>query len=191
VVARSGDHHRRRRIDTGSVRLLQRALWQDWLVCFVLDLSRVTFFGSAGLRALEGAVIRACAEHRRIGIVSAARSVLRPLRIFDIDTHVGIYPILAAALREVPLSPPPTVAIPGVGPPALSDSTSPEGRHMPNRVWVSPDAGPIPCERCGRDTLYVARVVSGEGTLLGRVMVCTSCRPDRRAHRLAGHRRDL
>jgi anti-anti-sigma factor len=101
-------------IDTGSVRLLQRALWQDWPACLVLDLSRVTFFGSAGLRALEGAVNRACAEHRRIGIVSATRSVLRPLRIFGIDTHVGIYPILADALREVPLSPPPTAAIPGV-----------------------------------------------------------------------------
>ncbi|MEV6828247.1 hypothetical protein [Amycolatopsis sp. NPDC051102] len=56
---------------------------------------------------------RACAEHRRIEIVSAARSVLRPLRIFGIDTHAGIYPILADALREIPLSPPPTAAIPG------------------------------------------------------------------------------
>lgn len=54
---------------------------------------------------------------------------------------------------------------------------------MPNRVLVSPDTSPIPGEGCGRDTLYVARVVSGEGTLLGRVMVCTSCWQDRPAHR--------
>ncbi|KDN21887.1 hypothetical protein DV20_13285 [Amycolatopsis rifamycinica] len=54
---------------------------------------------------------------------------------------------------------------------------------MPNRVMISPDTSPIPCERCGRDTLYVARLVSGEGTLLGQVMVCTSCRQDRRAQR--------
>ncbi|WP_410586271.1 STAS domain-containing protein [Amycolatopsis sp. lyj-23] len=100
-------------IDTGSVRLLQRALWQDSPACLVLELSRVTFLGSAGLRALAGAASRARAEHRRIGIVSTTRAVLRPLRIFGIDTHVAVYPILADALREVPLSPPPTAAIPG------------------------------------------------------------------------------
>jgi anti-sigma B factor antagonist len=94
-------------IDTGSVRLLQRELWQDWPACLVLDLSGVTFFGSAGLRAMEGAVSRACAERRRLAIVSAARAVVRPLRIFGIDTRVGVYPILADALREVRLSPPP------------------------------------------------------------------------------------
>ncbi|GHG41783.1 hypothetical protein GCM10017567_74400 [Amycolatopsis bullii] len=97
-------------IDTGSVRLLQRALWQDLPAGLVLDLSGVTFFGSAGVRAIEGAVGRARAERRRIGIVAAARPVLRPLRIFGVDTRVGIYPILADALREVPLSPPPPAA---------------------------------------------------------------------------------
>jgi anti-sigma B factor antagonist len=100
-------------IDTGSVRLLQRALWQDWPACLVLDLSRVTFFGSAGVRALDGAADRARAEHRRIGIVSSTRAVLRPLRIFGIDTRVRVYPILADALREVPLSPPPPAVVPG------------------------------------------------------------------------------
>ena len=96
-------------IDTGSVRLLQRALWQDLPACLVLDLTGVTFFGSAGVRAIEGAVSRARAERRRIGIVSAAHQVLRPLRIFGIDARVGVFPILADALREVPLSPPPPV----------------------------------------------------------------------------------
>ncbi|SFW86950.1 STAS domain-containing protein [Amycolatopsis australiensis] len=94
-------------IDTGSVRLLQRALWQDLPAGLVLDLSRVTFLGAAGLRAIEGVVTRARAERRRIGIVAAARPVLRPLRIFGVDTLVVVYPILADALREVPLSPPP------------------------------------------------------------------------------------
>ncbi len=98
-------------IDTASVRLLQRALWQDLAACLVLDLSGVTFFGSAGLRALEGAVSRAFAERRRIGVVSASRPVLRPLRVFGIDTRVGVYPILADALREVPLSPSPPAGI--------------------------------------------------------------------------------
>ncbi|WP_063607803.1 STAS domain-containing protein [Amycolatopsis rifamycinica] len=94
-------------IDTGSVGLLQQALWQDLPAGLVLDLSGVTFFGSAGLRAIEVAVSRARAERRRIGIVAAARPVLRPLRIFGVDAWVGVYPILADALREVPLSPPP------------------------------------------------------------------------------------
>ncbi len=108
IIAAAGE------IDTASVRLLQQALPQDLPACLVLDLSRVTFLGSAGLRAIEGAVDRARAEHRRIGIVSATRPVLRPLRIFGIDTRVGIYPILADALREVPLSPSPPAAVPGV-----------------------------------------------------------------------------
>ena len=98
-------------IDTGSVRLLQRALWQDLPACLVLDLSGVTFFGSAALHAIESAVSRACAERRRMGIVAAARPVVRPLRIFGVDTRVGVYPILADALREVPLAPPPGTGI--------------------------------------------------------------------------------
>jgi anti-sigma B factor antagonist len=104
-------------IDTVSVRLLQRALWQGLPTCLVLDLSGVTFFGSAGLRALESAVSRAFAERRRIGVVSASRPVLRPLRIFGIDTRVGVYPILADALRELPLSPSPPAEIDFAGGP--------------------------------------------------------------------------
>ncbi|MEV4057064.1 STAS domain-containing protein [Amycolatopsis sp. NPDC049688] len=96
-------------VDARSVRLLHRALWQDLPACLVLNLSEVTYFAAAGVRALEGAVSRACAERRRIGIVAATRAVLVPLRISGIDTRAGVYPILADALREVPLSPPPAV----------------------------------------------------------------------------------
>jgi hypothetical protein len=59
---------------------------------------------------------------------------------------------------------------------------------MPDKVVISHDAQPIPCERCGRDTLYVARLVSGEGAVLGQVMVCTFCQQGRRAHQ-RGRRR--
>ncbi|WP_103352171.1 STAS domain-containing protein [Amycolatopsis sp. CA-128772] len=99
-------------IDTRSVRLLQRALWQDLPAGLVINLSEVTYFGVAGVRALEGAVSRACAERRRIGIVAATHAVLGPLRISGLDTRVGVYPLLADALREVPTSPPPPPATP-------------------------------------------------------------------------------
>ncbi|MEA5361024.1 hypothetical protein VA596_15880 [Amycolatopsis sp., V23-08] len=50
---------------------------------------------------------------------------------------------------------------------------------MPNRLRISRDAAPIPCEACGRATLYVARLVSEDGTQLGQTLVCTSCRRHR------------
>lgn len=50
---------------------------------------------------------------------------------------------------------------------------------MPNRMMISRDSKPIPCEECGLPTLHVARLVSGDGTLLGRTMVCTACRRHR------------
>jgi hypothetical protein len=48
---------------------------------------------------------------------------------------------------------------------------------MPNRIDISPTGKPIPCEGCGRETLHVARIFSATGTLLGKTMVCTTCRP--------------
>jgi hypothetical protein len=54
---------------------------------------------------------------------------------------------------------------------------------MPNRIVISRDSKPIPCEQCGWETLHVANVVSGEGALLGRTMFCTVCRPQRHDHR--------
>ncbi|MGW4487347.1 hypothetical protein ACWEOE_26305 [Amycolatopsis sp. NPDC004368] len=47
---------------------------------------------------------------------------------------------------------------------------------MSNRMLISQDSQPIPCENCGQPTLHVARLVSGEGALLGQTMVCTECR---------------
>ncbi|WP_410673960.1 hypothetical protein [Amycolatopsis sp. cmx-4-68] len=50
---------------------------------------------------------------------------------------------------------------------------------MPNRMLISRDNKPIPCEECGLPSLHVARLVSGDGTLLGQTMVCTACRRHR------------
>ncbi|MDT7802083.1 MAG: hypothetical protein QOI78_5516 [Actinomycetota bacterium] len=50
---------------------------------------------------------------------------------------------------------------------------------MPNRLVLSKETGPIPCESCGLPTLYVARVVSESGAQLGQTLVCTSCRRHR------------
>ncbi|WIX99338.1 hypothetical protein QRX60_35560 [Amycolatopsis mongoliensis] len=50
---------------------------------------------------------------------------------------------------------------------------------MPNRVLISRDSKPISCEECGLPALHVARLVAGDGTLLGQTMVCTACRRHR------------
>jgi hypothetical protein len=50
---------------------------------------------------------------------------------------------------------------------------------MPNRMLINRDSKPIPCEECGLPALYVARLVSGDGSLLGQTMVCTACRQHR------------
>jgi hypothetical protein len=53
---------------------------------------------------------------------------------------------------------------------------------MTTRITIDPDSTPIPCEQCGRDTVRVAMVISGDGSLLGRTTICTSCRPHRANH---------
>ncbi len=50
---------------------------------------------------------------------------------------------------------------------------------MPNRMIISRDTEPIPCESCGLRTLYVARLVTSDGVTIGRTMVCTACRRHR------------
>ncbi len=54
---------------------------------------------------------------------------------------------------------------------------------MPNRIVISRDSQPIPCELCGWDTLHVAGVFSDEGALLARTMVCTARRSQHHRHR--------
>ncbi|MFI5611973.1 hypothetical protein [Amycolatopsis sp. NPDC051903] len=46
---------------------------------------------------------------------------------------------------------------------------------MSNRMMISRENQPIPCEKCGQPSLHVARLVGGDGALLGQTMVCTEC----------------
>ncbi|WP_410651464.1 STAS domain-containing protein [Amycolatopsis sp. cmx-4-54] len=88
-------------LDTIAAPLLQRELTEDLPDCTVLDLSKVTFLGVAGLRALEAAAARARRERRRFALVTSSPTDLRILRIFALDVHVPVYPRLADAVREI------------------------------------------------------------------------------------------
>ncbi|MEV6640604.1 hypothetical protein [Amycolatopsis sp. NPDC051371] len=55
---------------------------------------------------------------------------------------------------------------------------------MPNRIVISPNAQPIPCEQCGWEALYVAKLISDDGNVVGRMIVCTACRPQPHVHRV-------
>jgi anti-sigma B factor antagonist len=89
-------------IDALSVRLLQHATWQALAAVTVVDLSRVTFFGAAGLRALGQAARRAHAERRRLCLVTPAHPIAVVLLRFWNDDRVPLYPNLAEALRANP-----------------------------------------------------------------------------------------
>ncbi|WP_410651440.1 STAS domain-containing protein [Amycolatopsis sp. cmx-4-54] len=88
-------------LDKATSPLLEQNLDRPLPAVTVLDLSRVTFLGVAGLRALEIAAARAVSERRRIGVVTAAAPVLRIFRLFALDVRVPVYPLLADAIREL------------------------------------------------------------------------------------------
>ncbi|WP_414938207.1 STAS domain-containing protein [Amycolatopsis sp. cmx-11-51] len=93
-------------LDTATAPLLRRNLHQPLPVCTLIDLSRVTFLGVAGLRVLEAAAAQAQSERRRIGLVTASPGVLRILRLFAVDVRAPVYPRLSDAMREVALGQP-------------------------------------------------------------------------------------
>jgi anti-sigma B factor antagonist len=88
-------------IDEMSVKLLNHALWQDLTAATVLDLSRVTFLGAAGLRVITCAAERARAEHRRLGLVVATHLVARVLRVCGMDDLLPTFTTLSDAVREL------------------------------------------------------------------------------------------
>ncbi|MBW4721246.1 STAS domain-containing protein [Saccharothrix obliqua] len=74
-----------------------RAALRGRAAALVLDLSAVTFFGSAGIRVLLDA-------HREVAafaVVAANRPVLRPLEATGLDCHLPLCPSPAAALDRV------------------------------------------------------------------------------------------
>jgi len=89
-------------IDALSVRLLQRATGPDLAAVTVVDLSRVTFLGAAGLRALGHAARRAHAERRRLCLVTPPHPVSVVLLTFWNDDRVFLYSTLAEVLAENP-----------------------------------------------------------------------------------------
>ncbi|RSM37632.1 anti-sigma factor antagonist [Amycolatopsis balhimycina DSM 5908] len=92
-------------IDALSVRLLQHATWQDLAPVTVLDLSRVTFLGAVGMRALGQVAQRAHVEGRRLCFVIPAHPVSVVLLTFWTDARVFLYPTLAEALEANPARP--------------------------------------------------------------------------------------
>ncbi|GAB3734168.1 hypothetical protein GCM10027598_59440 [Amycolatopsis oliviviridis] len=95
ILSVSGD------LDTLTAPVLERNLSQPLPTATVLDLSRVSFLGVAGLRVLEAAATRAGAERRRIGLVTGSASTRRIMRLFDLDLRVAVYPRLEEAVREL------------------------------------------------------------------------------------------
>ena len=65
----------------------------------VVDLSGVTFFGSAGLNELLTQQRRASAVGCPLRIVAAHRAVLRPITMSGLDHVLELYPDVEQALR--------------------------------------------------------------------------------------------
>jgi hypothetical protein len=50
----------------------------------------------------------------------------------------------------------------------------------PARLKIHSNSPALPCERCGFDSLHVAKLLDDNGDTFGRTMVCTSCQARRR-----------
>ncbi|MER7860353.1 STAS domain-containing protein [Amycolatopsis japonica] len=88
-------------LDATTAPLLRRHLDGNLPDRTVIDLSRVTFLGVAGLQVLEACATRAARERRRLALVTTSPTDLRILRLFDLDVRVPVYPRLSDAIREV------------------------------------------------------------------------------------------
>lgn len=50
---------------------------------------------------------------------------------------------------------------------------------MITRMVIDRDGTTLECERCGRPTVHVARLVADNGGEVGQTLVCTFCRTHR------------
>jgi anti-sigma B factor antagonist len=64
----------------------------------VVDLQRVSYFGSAGLNAIVSCQLAASVRAVAVRVVATGAAVLRPLRLTEIDRVLAIYPSVSAAL---------------------------------------------------------------------------------------------
>ncbi|HEX9337697.1 MAG TPA: STAS domain-containing protein [Pseudonocardiaceae bacterium] len=67
----------------------------------VLDLSGVTFLGSAGLAVLAEARNLAVARAVQVRVVAASRNVLRPMEVTGLDKVLTVVPDVATAIEQV------------------------------------------------------------------------------------------
>jgi anti-anti-sigma factor len=67
----------------------------------IVDLTRVRFFGAAGLAVLLAARQAAMAVDTGLCVVAYSRTVLMPLRVTELDRMFDVYPDLAHALLRL------------------------------------------------------------------------------------------
>jgi anti-anti-sigma factor len=94
-------------LDSGSVGVLQPRL--DAAIeaagghpakLLVIELSRVTYFGSAGLNAVLECYEKGFAAGVSVRVVAANREVVRPIEVTRLDKILRPYPNVADAVRD-------------------------------------------------------------------------------------------
>jgi anti-anti-sigma factor len=68
----------------------------------VVDLGKVTYFGSAGLNALLGCYQSGLADDVAVRVVATVAEVMRPLEVTKLDAVIRPYPSVAQALAGQP-----------------------------------------------------------------------------------------
>ena len=99
VVAVAGD------IDTATVDTLVKNLGTALNAALdhprrllIVDLSDVTYFGSAGLNAVLGCYETGLAEGVAVRLVATAAEVIRPLQVTQLDAVIRPYPTVPDAI---------------------------------------------------------------------------------------------
>jgi anti-sigma B factor antagonist len=69
-------------------------------VALILDLSGITFLGSAGLAVLAEARNLALARAVNVRVVAQSRTVLRPMEVTGLDKVLTVVPDVATALSS-------------------------------------------------------------------------------------------
>ncbi|MBV8933041.1 MAG: STAS domain-containing protein [Kutzneria sp.] len=91
-------------IDMATVPRLRETVNDEMAACrsLVLDLSKVSFLGSAGLEVLVEVLHMATSRQVSLCLVADSRTVRRPLEITGLAEMFTIYPTLDDALPTTP-----------------------------------------------------------------------------------------
>jgi anti-sigma B factor antagonist len=92
-----------------SIRETLRTLVDHRPPALVLDLTAIDFFGSSGVAILVDMIEQTARTGVAFAVAADGACVLRPLRVTNVDSFVGVYPDAASALRAVESAPPPAV----------------------------------------------------------------------------------